>query len=125
MESRDGRLLHSRRKGNMQTSKSLCPEAKARLRKQKTDWQRNNGIKNREALAAIKVDRGCAKCGYNEHSAALDFNHIDPSKKTGNIAEKVSNWSLKKLMTEVDKCEVLCANCHRIHSYETHPTKTT
>ena len=76
-----------------------------------------------EALAKIKQDAGCAHCGYNAHHAALEFNHLDPSKKLGNIAEHVTNWSWEKILDEVAKCEVLCSNCHHIHSYETHYTR--
>tara|TARA_E500000331_G_scaffold327224_1_gene345994 strand:- start:84 stop:476 length:393 start_codon:yes stop_codon:yes gene_type:complete len=80
-------------------------------------WQRENGRKNRKFLQEYKLKKGCAKCGYKEHHAALEFNHIDPSKKSGNIAEKATNWSFKKLLKEVEKCEVLCANCHRVHTW--------
>ena len=103
---------------------TLCPETEQLTpRQRKTKWQRENGRKNRERLNQIKLEAGCARCGYNEHPAALDFNHLDPSQKTANIAEKCTNWSWKKLQEEVDKCEVLCANCHRVHSYETHPSR--
>ena len=76
-----------------------------------------------DKLNAIKTENGCCKCGYNAHPAALDFNHIDPKTKSGNIADKIMHWSMEKLLEEVDKCEVLCSNCHRIHSYETHYTR--
>ena len=92
-------------------------------RKIKTDWQREHGRKMRALLNEIKSASGCVRCGYNEHPAALDFNHIDPSTKTGNIAERCSGWGEKRLRAEVAKCEILCANCHRIHSYETHYTR--
>ena len=88
-----------------------------------TNWQRENGRKNREALNQIKLDKGCARCGYKGHPAALDFNHIDPTIKSFNIGESVTNLSLKRLLSEVVKCEVLCANCHRIHTYENHTTR--
>ena len=81
------------------------------------------GQKNRDALNAIKLEQGCVKCGYNAHAAALDFNHIDPSTKSFNIGCKTSSLSLDKLLEEVAKCEVMCANCHRIHTYDNHPTR--
>jgi hypothetical protein len=90
----------------------------AHTRTYRTDWQRENSRKNRKTLADYKLERGCCKCGYNAHSAALDFNHLDPALKSFNIAEMVTSLSLPKLMEEVQKCEILCANCHRIHTYE-------
>ena len=95
----------------------------AALRKSKSQSAMRMARKKREMLNDIKTKSGCVKCGYNEHPAALDFNHKDPSQKLGNIAEKAKSWSYKKLLDEVAKCEVLCANCHRIHSYETHPSR--
>ena len=62
----------------------------------------------------IKLERGCARCGYNEHACALDFNHLDPNEKGYRISSDVT--TKEKLLEEVSKCEVLCANCHRVHT---------
>jgi len=43
-----------------------------------------------DKLAEIKLERGCCKCGYNAHPAALHFNHIDPSTKSFNIGSNGS-----------------------------------
>lgn len=70
----------------------------------------------RDLLNKIKTERGCTMCGYNTHSAALDFNHI-----RGDKAFSVSQdpkVAMHKLLAEIDKCEILCANCHRVHTYE-------
>jgi hypothetical protein len=70
----------------------------------------------RDLVNKIKVDRGCAKCGYSVHAAALDFNHVRGDKKF-NVSQD-TKVALQKLLDEIAKCEVLCANCHRIHTYE-------
>ena len=78
----------------------------------------------REEIDALKVSTGCVKCGYNAHPAALDFNHLDPSSKSFNVAHAINSLvSKSKLMEEIGKCEILCANCHRIHTYDNHPTR--
>jgi hypothetical protein len=59
----------------------------------------------------------CAKCGFS-HPAALDFHHIDPSEKEGIVSKFNKNGQYKKAMKEIEKCIVLCSNCHRIHHYE-------
>lgn len=64
----------------------------------------------------LKLERGCAVCGYNSHPAALHFNHISGDKHFDISQDPKKAWG--KLMAEVDKCEVLCANCHGIHTYE-------
>ena len=69
-------------------------------------------------IGAYKVDSGCALCGYKEHHAALDFDHLDPSIKSFNISKALSSKPLGEIYAEMAKCRVLCANCHRKHSYE-------
>lgn len=55
----------------------------------------------------------CSKCGEN-HPATLDFHHNDPSHKEFNIARYYqSAGSITRLEKEIEKCSVLCANCHR------------
>ena len=113
-----GELFNPRNIRNVYCS-TKCRRSSDQKRNQelRNTWQRENGRKNRKYLQEYKLEKGCAICGYKEHHAALEFNHIDPSKKSGNIAEHVTDWSLKKLLEEVYKCEVLCANCHRVHTW--------
>jgi len=59
----------------------------------------------------LEVLKKCFYCGYDKCVAALDFHHIDTNKEF-----KISNvrcYSKKKLKAEIDKCIVLCSNCHR------------
>jgi hypothetical protein len=59
----------------------------------------------------------CEKCGYNKCIDALDFHHLDPSKKEFGLSKKGLTRSIKILKEEVSKCILVCANCHReIHS---------
>jgi len=71
-------------------------------------------IVKREALAALKLKHGCTDCGYNKHPSALDFDHL--TNKSFVISKACSSLPLSKLMIEVEKCEVVCANCHRIRT---------
>lgn len=66
-------------------------------------------IKAREAAIEYKGGK-CEVCGYNTYRGALEFHHKDPSQKdpTGLRAYK-----LDRLFAEVDKCVLLCSNCHR------------
>ena len=65
----------------------------------------------------IKIRSGCTDCGYNEHPAALHFDHVDRRLKVGNISELYKS-SLKKLFAEIRKCEVRCATCHAVKTAE-------
>jgi len=54
----------------------------------------------------------CVICGYNKYQGALDFHHIDPAKKSFSLSKsKLSQ--LEILKPELDKCVILCSNCHR------------
>lgn len=65
----------------------------------------------------IKASLKCNRCDEN-HIACLEFHHTDPSTKEANIGSKVRSWSTKKLLEEIAKCEILCANCHRKEHYK-------
>lgn len=69
-------------------------------------------------LSKYKCAKGCELCGYNTHGVALDFDHIDPKEKKFNASSRFMNKSLKSVFAEIRKCRILCANCHRVHSYE-------
>ena len=59
----------------------------------------------------------CAKCG-DTRSYLLDFHHIDKSKKDFTIG-KMKKCNEDVIQNEIDKCIVLCANCHReFHHFE-------
>lgn len=67
------------------------------------------------ALDAYKMDKGCADCGYNEHPAALEFDHLPGTGKIRTIASMYyQSW--EKIWAEVAKCEVVCANHHAIRT---------
>lgn len=56
----------------------------------------------------------CSKCGYKHNIAALEFHHVNPEEKEFQIdMRKLSNTSMDKLQKEINKCILLCANCHR------------
>ena len=54
----------------------------------------------------------CSICGYDKCVAAMVFHHIDPSNKDFGISAKGLCRSFDKLKIELDKCILLCANCH-------------
>ena len=77
--------------------------------------------RQREVLAyiqAIKVERGCADCGYRENAVALDFDHLPGHVKEYRIATMAAGLSRAKIDAEIAKCEVVCANCHRIRTHK-------
>lgn len=65
----------------------------------------------------------CEKCGYNKCNGALEFHHLDPSKKDFAIGNKGYTRSWEKIREELDKCIMLCANCHRELHWEAQAAK--
>lgn len=58
----------------------------------------------------------CERCGYHKTIAALEFHHKDRTQKEFQISKfRLANWdkNREKIIRELDKCELVCANCHR------------
>jgi len=75
--------------------------------------QRARARKNkvRAQLRAYRSTLKCSRCPES-HPACLDFHHV--GEKTISIALAIgAGWSWKRILSEIAKCEVLCANCHR------------
>lgn len=110
-------------KGRLQ---SKCRECnKAYLRKHYRE-HKSYYAKKREKYRALfqkrweeyKATLQCTVCGES-HSACIEFHHEDPAKKEHNVSvmlRQLASW--ERIMAEVEKCTVLCANCHRKVHYE-------
>ena len=55
----------------------------------------------------------CQACGYSKNLAALQFHHLNPNEKQFKLGHRMlSNRSWDAILKEVQKCILLCANCH-------------
>ena len=64
-------------------------------------------------IKAVNYKGGCCElCGYKKCVQALDFHHKDPNEKDFGIAASGQTRSWTKLMLELDKCALVCRNCH-------------
>lgn len=73
--------------------------------------QKARGIERKKALVMSRGGK-CSKCGYNRNLAGLCFHHKDGSKDMELNIRHLSNNSMKTIMRELDKCELLCHLCH-------------
>jgi len=72
----------------------------------------------REYIINIKKQGQCVDCG-NKDYRVLEFDHVGDNVKLANISNLVSRgWSLKRIDLEIAKCELRCANCHRIITFQ-------
>jgi hypothetical protein len=89
-------------------SRSICKDCQCERIKQ---GQRET----RDYIQSLKTK--CNRCGYDKCVEALDFHHTNPQEKDSvlsHYSRRVFSLATKELIDrEVEKCEVLCANCHR------------
>ena len=71
-----------------------------------------NRKKIKRLVDEYKSTLSCVVCGEN-HPAVLQFHHLDPKEKDFDICYAThSGVGFEKIQAEIDKCVVLCANCH-------------
>jgi hypothetical protein len=66
-------------------------------------------------VSEIKLLVGCTDCGWAGHSEALQFDHLPNTTKAFNISNSYL-LSVEKILNEIEKCEVVCTNCHAIRT---------
>jgi len=81
------------------------------------DRSEKTKIKNRELVWNIKLNSKCIKCG-EDHPSVLDFHHRNKEEKKFTISQSYMNHGKLKILEEIKKCDVLCANCHRKLHYK-------
>ena len=90
-------FVYNRKAGNRTTKCASC-------------YRRGSRIKIKEKAVEYKGG-SCVKCGYNKSLRALVFHHRDPHEKNFGIGgNRCRAW--KKIQIELDKCDLLCSNCH-------------
>ncbi len=65
-----------------------------------------------------KLYVGCVDCGYNRNPKALQFDHVRDTKTLAVSSLINRAVSLKRLKEEIRKCDVRCAHCHAIVTFE-------
>lgn len=76
--------------------------------------------KRRRKLKVMAIEHNggkCQHCGYNKCIAALEFHHRNPTQKDFGLSNG-NTYSWEKIKNEIEKCDLLCANCHRELHFE-------
>lgn len=97
----------------MQERRTLKPEAF----EEENRKTRERRAAEREVIQQIKLEAGCADCGYNTHPAGLTFDHVR-GVKLFTISNACGSYPLEKVLAEIEKCEVVCATCHAVRTFE-------
>ncbi len=82
-----------------------------KLNADRKEWDRRRS----QMLADYKMAKGCALCGYKGHPHALEFDHLPEFVKRANVST-MKSYSLDVLWQEIEKCRIVCANCHAIET---------
>jgi len=122
---------------NKEKWKEYNQKNKQRIDKRREKWRKSkNGqesdrrtmIKRYKEMADLKTKlvnyKGgkCQKCGYNKYMGALDFHHSKGKKEFEISGSNLTQRSMVELKKEVDKCILVCANCHREIHYQERET---
>lgn len=87
------------------------PETRpAQLKKERTRY-----AKRKQFFDMLKTERGCYDCGGMFPAEALDWDHAPGAEKCFNIGDRILH-PIEETMTEISKCQVVCATCHRIRT---------
>lgn len=105
--------------------KDKTKQREAELEGQRRRWKEKRGYQfehrmGRRRLIEKSKEVPCADCGKKFPFYVMDFDHRNPDTKSANVSSLVSRGaSLARIQEEIDKCDVVCANCHRIRTWET------
>lgn len=96
--------------------RALDPEGWAEKKREATKKHRREKLQKVKLHLQGLLGGKCQRCG-NDDSRVLDFDHVDPMTKELLISQSY-NKPLSQLEAEIAKCRLLCANCHRIATWE-------
>ena len=115
----------SQYKKNRKKTREIIKERKERIERRKTKPEPNYKIKQKAYMFKLKQDLisylgGCCSiCGYSKSIYALEFHHKNPANKEFGIGAFMNKGNylnltkMKMLIKEVNKCTLLCCNCHK------------
>lgn len=78
--------------------------------------------RNRTAVQEAK-NKPCTDCGLRYPYYVMEFDHLDSDAKHFNVSAGVTRVSYERLMAEIAKCEVVCANCHAERTHQRKQTR--
>ena len=99
------------------SSWSDLPEEQRRKRQESVErFRKNLKLKLLEAKGGMK----CQRCGYDKPIPDVyEFHHRDPSEKDPSWGKMITNnHRIETMLLEIEKCDLLCARCHREVHFE-------
>lgn len=79
---------------------------------------RSNRLKQLTLFVNWLKSAPCMDCGISYPSCVMDFDHRDPKTKVNIINNFLKSCSKTKLFVEIQKCDLVCSNCHRLRTHK-------
>jgi hypothetical protein len=126
-KSRDSFSSNRAHRDGLQTYCIDCSREYQRrhYKKHADKYRARAAVRNEQRRAAVRrvfreaKARPCSDCGQRYPPFVMDFDHVEPETKRFTIGRDGWNriWSLIDIRREIAKCEIVCANCHRIRTH--------
>lgn len=94
--------------------------AKRRYYERNRDVYREKNRRKRERMRIIlrqAKSRPCADCGERFPYFVMDFDHREGEHKEKEVGLLIATLSMRRLLDEIEKCDVVCSNCHRVRTF--------
>jgi hypothetical protein len=88
------------------------PGISARLDEMRARWRRQGAMLDRLR------DAPCSDCGGRFPPCSMDFDHREPHEKLSRVPALIGRAGDARILAEVAKCDIVCANCHRARTFE-------
>jgi hypothetical protein len=97
---------------------SRVPSTSPRIEEHRRRWRYHADVLDQ--LRSVP----CSDCGGRFAQCSMDFDHSDPSKKSARVPSLVGRASLDRILAEAAKCDIVCANCHRLRTFRRRTKQT-
>lgn len=93
-------------------------QAQPKNRERRKQLKRERIAKRLAEIQKYKAENPCVDCGGKYHPECMDFDHIGDGNKFEVISRMISGgYSEEKVKKEIEKCELVCSNCHRLRTF--------
>lgn len=105
------------KQNKIDSNSKWAKENKSKVRIYKQKYKNKQKKLARDYIFSLKASAGCCIC-KNKNPYCLDFHHKNPENKKNTICNLVRHgYSFDIIKNEIEKCEIICSNCHRTQHY--------
>ena len=111
-------MPYKKKEDQVKAAKAHYEKNKVVIKERSLKHKKYARLRNKNFVQDYLKDKSCIDCG-NDDIRVLEFDHVR-GEKYNSISRMVNNaCSIDRIIKEIKKCEIRCANCHRIKTHET------